>query len=195
MLNILFYTENPISIFSSILGSKQMCNNDVINLDKYLIDLNKGFDKLGNLPEKIKKQAYTLEYEDLVENPELYTKEICQYLNIDFDSEMLTEWQKSSYKGKAGDKEGVKKYTTISTKSVDKYSITLNNYYRKYIATRYIKSLDKDILNNMGYNKQTLLNELSAVNTPLNLIDSIKDMLKYTIAKCKYKIRNKILGV
>jgi hypothetical protein len=187
--------RNPLSIFSSILMSKQMCNNNIVNLDKYLVDLHKGFTSLGKLPDKIKRNAYIVKYEDFVLEPSKYTESICNYLEIPFEEEMLTQWASSTFKGKAGDKEGVVKYSKISLESSKNNTKFATNIFRKKLALRYIKSLDKDALHEMNYNKSQIINDLKSVQVKMHLIESFVDLLKYLYAILKYKIRNKILGV
>ncbi|MCW8828152.1 MAG: sulfotransferase [Gammaproteobacteria bacterium] len=186
--------RNPVSVLSSIIASKQMCGNSIAEIHKYLIDLNKGVVALGALPGRLLDKSFILKYEDLVNDPLSSIQNICRYLEIDVKHNMVDGWKDSSYNGRAGDKEGVVKYTTISTDSVSKYSAVISNQFRKQLAVRYINSLDEQLLTNMGYSKEVLLKDLKSLDVNFKPLESLKEYFQYLFARMKYKVKMRILG-
>lgn len=186
--------RNPVSVLSSIIASKQMCGNSMKEIHKYLIDLNKGVLALGKLPDKLLERAYILKYEDLVNDPLLFIQDICRYLEIEVEPNMVDDWKGSSYKGRAGDKEGVVKYMTISTDSVNRYSAVISNQFRKQLAVKYINSFDAKILSNMGYSKKELLKDIESLDVDCKPLDSLKEYFQYLYARTKYMVKMRILG-
>lgn len=93
----IFVIRDPRGIYASSKQIKERAKNDSsIKPPDYAINLNKsvkyiedtwsiGFDFVVKNPSK----SIIVYYEDLVLNPELITKEICEFIELDWDSGML----------------------------------------------------------------------------------------------------------
>jgi hypothetical protein len=79
----------------------------------------------------IKDKSYGLSYEGLVENPVMSIKGLLDYLELDFDETILSNFISQDTKGTRGDPTGVKKYTEIDTSSLTIWKETFATNYRK----------------------------------------------------------------
>jgi len=156
-----FLFRNPIQIMSSIMET--WCNSTFKGIHSYDIDLKRGPELLSQGYQLLKDKAYAFQYEQFVTNPEKYTTELCNYLNIPFIPEMLDNFSKQNTKGTMGDPNGTKKYKEIETQSLDKWTKTFNTIYRKKQAKKYINHLDEGHLQHQGYNRNDLLSSLEKI--------------------------------
>jgi hypothetical protein len=159
----IFLFRNPIHVMSSMMQT--WSNNRFNKMYYYERDLNYGPKALSEGYDLLKKKAYAIKYEEYVQDPQRYTQELCEYLEIEFDEDMLNSFSKQDTKGRMGDPTGVKEYKSVDTKSLDKWKNTYNTNFRKRYITNYIQRIDKDVFDKQGYNKQEILNEIKKVHT------------------------------
>lgn len=169
----IFLFRNPIHVYSSIIET--WGKGSFLGLHRYDIDLKTGPKKLSEGFQLLKDKAYALQYEEFVGNPEKYTEEICNYLNIPFKSEMLINFSSQDTKGTMGDPTGTKKYTKVETKSLKKWAKMFNTSFRIKQAKKYISYLNQADIKTQGYNKNELLKSLDEIKLKQRL--SILDFL------------------
>mgnify|MGYP006422375293 CR=1 FL=1 len=154
----IFLFRNPVNVMSSMIQT--WANGRLKKMYNYERDLNYGPVALSNGYKLLKDKAYALKYEDYVKNPEKYTKEICTYLDINFDEEMLSSFVDQDTKGQSGDPTGIKEYKTIDVNSIEKWKTTFNTRFRKKYIKKYIVSIDEKTLEIQGYSKQSILMDI-----------------------------------
>lgn len=184
----IFLFRNPVHILASIINT--WCNGRIKCLYAYYRDLHEGIHLLSLGYEKLKDKSYAVQYEKFVANPEKYIKEICEYLEIEYDESMMNNFVNSDTKGRMGDPTGVKEYKKISTDSLEKWEKTFNSYYKKLFVIRYIKSLNTEDLLILGYNKEKILTELDLIEIRTF---GFKDLFDDVYSKCVRFLKLNIL--
>ena len=158
----IFLFRNPVHIMSSIINT--WSNGGLKKLYSFERDLNYGPKALSIGYELLKDKAYSLRYEEYVTNPEKYTKEICDYLDLKFDKQMLNSFSSQNTTGEMGDPTGIKEYKNVSANSLGKWKNTFDTSFRKNMIYKYIESIDHEVLNIQGYNKSDILSEIDTLD-------------------------------
>ena len=172
----IFLFRNPVHVMSSMIQT--WCDGRFHKMYNYERDLYYGPKALSSGYELLKEKSYAIQYEKFVQEPEKYTKEICEYLEIEFDETILKSFAKQRTKGRMGDPTGVKQYKSVDTKSLEKWKITFNTRFRKYYIRKYIEEMDDGVLQIQGYRKQEILNEINNLKGKNTIpIQDILDLL------------------
>ena len=100
--------------------------------------------------------VFHVKYEQLVSEPEPLTRQLCQFLNLDFESDMLNVSASKSTQG-LGDPIGIKKYNGLSTNSIERWATEIAAEPEKYQFLRQLLSRisDNDIAT-YGYSPETM---------------------------------------
>jgi len=183
----IFLFRNPINIYSSILTT--WCNNKFSKLYGSHNDLNVGFNKISNAFNKYKanKNTISVKYEDLVSFPEKTIKQIQEFLDIEYDSKLTSNFVSSKIDTKTqntlGDPTGINQYKSISDETLKKWEKVFNTRFRKLILKRYInKKLSSKSIATQGYDKEEILKEISSLKNSIDL-RIIMDPFHYVIYK------------
>lgn len=171
----IFLFRNPVHVMSSIIQT--WSDGNLRKLFFYDRDLYYGPKALSDGYNLLKDKAYAIQYEEYVVNPDKYTKELCEYLEIDFDIDMLNEFTNQDTKGRLGDPTGVKEYKSISVASLDKWKKSFTTKFRKNMIKSYIKSFEDEVFETQGYNKGLILKEIESLDISNKYF--FKDRLDY----------------
>lgn len=183
----IFLFRHPLSIYSSVLRTWN--KNRFFNHGHY-VDLYEGPDNFLNGYNLLKDKSLKINYEDLVIDLENQIKDISEYLNLETDEFNIDEYNSKDLKGRMGDQKGIKKYSNVSNKSIDKWKKTFNTNFRKRIAKKYIRELDDDYLKLTGLNKIDTINEIENIKSKgLGVIDFIQYLLSNIYREIKVKIQ------
>lgn len=169
----IFLFRNPIHVMSSIIQT--WSKGTLKKLYGYNMDLKYGPQALSEGYNLLKDKSYAISYEDFVTEPQKYTDEICNYLEVEFDENMLNSFSRQETKGNMGDPTGIKEYKSISTKSLEKWKTTFNTTFRKKLVFDYVNSIDDSIFAVQGYDKKEILDEIE--NLQVTIRGSLKDRL------------------
>jgi len=175
----IFLWRNPLSIVSSLINS---WGNGNWNLFRYKIDLFSGIDNLLQAQRKYQDISYSLNYETLTTSKE-ELKSLFNYLELDYDSELLQKFKNVSFEGRMGDKSAKQDLGKINLVSNQDWQHSLNSSFRKNWATNYLNRLNADDLTRIGYSKDNLLVELKGLSND-NLAGNIQRDLKDRLAHC-----------
>jgi hypothetical protein len=171
----IFLFRNPLHVMSSIVQT--WCGGTFKNLYEYDRDLHYGPEALSRGYKLLKDKSYAIQYEEFVLNPEKCIQEVCDYLEIDFDKGMISNFSVQDTKGKMGDPTGIKEYKNIKASSLDKWKEVFNTPFRKKVIYKYIHSIDAEALAIQGYNKELILKEIKNLNIVFKL--SVVDIAHY----------------
>jgi len=179
----IFLFRNPIHVMSSMMQT--WSNGRFKQMYAYERDLNYGPQALSEGYELLKEQSYAIRYEEYVKNPEKHTQQLCEYLEIEFNENMLSSFANQNTKGRMGDPTGVKEYKSVDTKSLKKWKDTFNTNFRKNYIKKYIESIDEKILSIQGYDKKKILYDIDSIesNNKLNIQDTV-DLLYSDLVRC-----------
>ena len=183
----IFLFRNPVHIYGSIL--KTWCNNNFLNLYGSHNDLIYGFNKLSEayIRHKDKTNTFGIKYEDLVSNPTETTRNIQQFLEIDYDQNLKHNFINSDIDTKdeelLGDPTGIQQYNSISSETLKKWKSVFNTRTRKRILRKYISNnLSEKDLDSQGYSKKEILIEIKQLNTK-GRHNFLKDWMSYSAYK------------
>jgi tetratricopeptide (TPR) repeat protein/LPS sulfotransferase NodH/GT2 family glycosyltransferase len=150
--------RHPMAVLSSMLVSWFKNNphelqdsrnyNDLTEAPKMLLD---GIKLLG-------KRGYVVHYENLVQQTEIEISRLCQWLNVEFEPDMLCYGKKKFNDGRLGDKIEVLNYDIPVKKSIDKWKVNLSNPDLYPFAREVISKITPEICRQMGYNVYDFLN-------------------------------------
>ena len=175
----IFLFRNIVQVYASIVSTwgKGRLNKLFLNN----IDLLKGPKLLSNGYELLKYNAYALQYENLVQNPQRCLTELCDYLDINYSKRLHTDFIKQNTKGRLGDQVGVEQYKEISDSTINKWTSFCNSMMKKKIIKRYVESLDDKTLQIQGYSKNSILKEIQDIKVKyigiLDYFDWLQSML------------------
>jgi len=172
----IFLFRNPIHVYASAVltwgnnrfNKVRSIHHDIIHGSKLL---SEGF-------EKYKDVSLSVNYENFVTDFETELKRIINYLELDFNTSILTSFHNQDTKGSLGDPTGVKKYKNISTKSIHNWETVFNSTIRKKYAIWMLNKIDGKTLETQGYNKYLINKDINELNTKKNHL-FFKDGIDY----------------
>lgn len=154
----IFLFRNPVHVMSSMIQT--WSNGRLKQMYAYERDLNYGPKALSEGYELLRNKAYAIQYEEYVMNPKKYTKEICEYLDINFDEDMLSDFAFQDTKGRMGDPTGIKEYKSVDTRSLNKWEKTFNTKFRQNYIKKYIENIEESIFLTQGYSKKKIIEDI-----------------------------------
>jgi hypothetical protein len=139
----------------------------------YDFDYYKGIDNLVAAWQKHADQALAVNYEDLVLEPLQTWPRIFEYVGLDFQPELLEQFNRTKLKGKIRDPHAdLPEYQKINRKPVEKWKKLFTNPLRKRWARQYLHWIGAERLELMGYALPEILAELAAIpNSPRYLVE------------------------
>ncbi len=157
----IFLFRSPVQVMASVFNT--WCGGRLYCYYNYQRDLVYGFKALSDGYRMLQDKAFALRYEDLVKEPDTLVRDICRYLEIDFEPDMLNSFYRQDTKGRMGDPDGVKRYKSITPETLEKWKKFFSTSYRKRFLIKYISLLDEQDFKVQGYDKQAVLDEVKAL--------------------------------
>lgn len=157
---LIFLWRNPISIIGSILRT---WGRGRWNLFRYHIDLESGPRNLIETYRAHGESAIAIRYEDLIQHPEAASKQLFDYLGLDYRPEVLEGFADVKLEGSMGDQTGIRHGPTISSASLDAWTALLDSPLRKLWVRGYLRRLGDDTIKTMGYEPRSLFESLDNV--------------------------------
>ena len=162
-----FLWRNPLAIVASIV---ETWTDSKFNLLHNKIDLFDGLSNLIAAYEKYADKSCVLHYEALLSNPEKELRRLFDYLEIPFDSSLLSTFGNVDLQGTLGDQTGINQYRLVSKEPLAKWKQTLDNPVRKMWCRNYLKWIGEKRLAVMGYSLKELLWELDSSPFSLRMV-------------------------
>jgi len=182
----IFLFRQPLAIMSSIVKT---WNDDKFMPDyQNKIDLHDGPELLVEGWERNKHKSIRISYEELVMDVDKTLDAVYNYLGLEADLKDYTV--PDHLKGTMGDKTGVSKYKQVSAESLNTWVQVFNSWYRKKYALNYLDFLGEDLIARMGYNKKSIINELSRNGCSFKL--GIADYLNIVRVRIYHAVTGKI---
>jgi len=174
---IIFLWRNPLAITSSMIktwGKGQW------NLYMFYVDLYSGIHSLVNACNRYENKL-SVKYEDLVRDPDYEMKRIMDYLELEYDCNMIDKFKDAETIDAPGrgDPTGQYLYKNVTDKSTGKWKEIMSNPYRKAWGKRYLNWIGRDRLSVMGYDLDELLDGIQ--DSPTQYQYFLSD-----IARCVY---------
>ncbi|RDV27497.1 sulfotransferase [Alteromonas aestuariivivens] len=142
-------SRHPAAIFSSFANS--FFEGDYALTQKHEPLFERYIPAISAMLQDPDMDIFHIRYEDLVSDPQRYAQELCQFLNLQFEPEMLCVDKSKSTSG-LGDPIGIKKYKGLSKQSIERWAHEMvenpNNYqFLKNLLAR----ISADDLATYGY--------------------------------------------
>ena len=189
----IFLWRNPLAVASSI---NETWGNGRWKLHSYKIDLFKGLNNLVRSFQQHKEKVHGVRYEDLITKPDEAWQGIMDYLGLNFDRGIVSNFSNVQLEGRMGDQTGKSVYSNLSEVPLQKWKKTMANPLRKSWCRNYLEWLGEERLQVMGYSKVELLTQLNSVGMSFKY--GISDLTRrtYGVFYCicepaflQYKIR------
>lgn len=171
----IFLWRHPFAVVASIM---ETAAGGRWNLFRMHVDLYDGLENLVGAYANQKDRSLAVRYETLVNNPVSECSRIFDYLELTFDPAILDRLDRANVNGRFGDKRRTGPYDEISTMPIEKWKHTLANPFRKAWCRRYLKWIGRERLLVMGYDFDSILQELAEVPGKAQFISS--DIIRAT---------------
>lgn len=155
----IFLFRNPADVYASILTTWN--DGGFKRIWSHWIDLEEGPSLLSAGYRLLEDKACAVQYEALVSDPAATLHRICDYLGLDFDGQVVSDFVNHRPKGRMGDSTGVLQFDKVAGQSVDRWKTVFDSHIRKHVLARYIQALSDDDLSIQGYSKMALLESIS----------------------------------
>lgn len=162
----IFLWRNPLAVCASMI---ETWGNGRWNLYRYKVDLYQGLANLTDAYVRFADSALTIQYEQLILDPESSIKAVAGYLDLEFEDFAFDKFDSVKFTGSLGDPTGVQEYTSISRAPIDKWKRAMNRPLRRRMMHDYLTWLGEDRLTLMGYELDGLLADLQELPTKWNL--------------------------
>lgn len=180
----IFLWRNPLAVIASMIDSFK---NGRWELYRLQVDLFDGLLNLIAAYTKYKRQVCDVRYEDILANPGVEWQRVFSYLDLPFDSRVLSDFGQIQLKGRYGDSTGVKRYQGISTEPLEKWKHNLSNPIRKLWCRRYLLWIGRERLRVMGYDLDSLLVDLSALPPSFDHLASDVVQMVFGVGYCFFE--------
>jgi hypothetical protein len=165
---LIFVVRDPRGIIASMREvAKRAANNGNKKVrlgNNLLIDIrliNKYYQKVNNTKKKYPNNVYIIYYENILEFPERTIKKLCDYLNLEFLSQML-DTSKTNEISQLVDNQTIASFYTkemydrkISKSGVDRWKDIISEKEAQIIQ-EYFAGRDIDFLKNYSFQKQSI---------------------------------------
>lgn len=127
-------------------------------------DLYGGLERLLAAYEANQERVWAINYEQLVTNPQATLKSLLEnYLKIEFDPDITTKFNHLKLKGRMWDPTGVKRYSSVDTRPLQKWKSTMGGVLRQRWCHNYLDWIGNKRLEIMGYDLEELHAEVTEI--------------------------------
>lgn len=184
-----FLWRNPLSVIASIITTWE---HSRWKPTLFRGELFVGLPRLVEACQRGEDRAHSVHFEDLVTGDHGHWRSLMDYLEIEFDPNALTQFSNVKLNGRMGDPTGIKRYSTLSTEPMQKWTGALANPLRKEWCRRYLRFLGDDRLAVMGYERRRLIAELDSQPTRMDSL--LPDLMALAKDVAKEPIRVRTFG-
>ena len=154
--------RNPLAVVASILNTWK---DGRFDLRHYEQDIFRGPQNILSCVEKKSAAIFTVRYEDLVTQPEVWMKQLTAFLELPPLASVALPDQDPLKASKLGDKTGIHKFKEVSAAAVEEWKKSFASPLRRHWAKGYLEFLGEDALRRMGYERDELQAALQATPT------------------------------
>jgi hypothetical protein len=130
-------------------------------------------------------------YEDLIVGDEKEWRRVFNYLDLEFDDQVLSRFAAVPLNGRFGDRVGVREYARISEEPMHKWRTTLAGPVRVAWCRRYLRELGRQPLAAMGYDADELERQVAGGDG--NASSIVPDLTAMTVAWAGHTARRRTL--
>ena len=141
--------RNPLAVLNSII--KTWVKDDLSLLAEYRDDLLVAPLKMVECLRLSPHQCFKVRYEDIVTDPDTFTKEICQFLNISYSNDLLDYTNRRNPQWRFLDPIGIQQSNRPTHHSLSHWEKNFITPQDKLLAMSYLQALSPDLVKEMGY--------------------------------------------
>lgn len=146
--------RNPLAVLTSIIES--WTKMDWRKLSEYKYDLLSAPDYLLDGLKRLGANAFRLQYENVLTEPENEIKKVCDFIGIKFDKTIIEYGNSGLPKWQYGDQKTVYEKTKPDDLHSNKWIQSLSNPQAWRTAREYLDYIGEDRINKMGYSFKKL---------------------------------------
>ena len=162
--SFIYLWRNPLSVVASHVET--FCQGHW-GVAKHAGDLFDGLNNLVCSYERNADRAITARFEDLATGSTPAWEKVFNYLDLEFDPQLLERFDAVELNGRLGDVTGRAAYRRLDPEPLDKWKKTITTPLRKAWCRRYIRWIGEERLAVMGYDLATLEADLDSVQTSM----------------------------
>ena len=151
--------RNPAAILASVLNTHVQGYWPL--LSRYKDDLLLAPRKLTLIKDALRDRSLSIQYEELVQNPEIVIKNVCDYLAIPFLPEIINYGYSKIPAGSMGDQTEINRLHRPNPHRLNNWKELSSDFQANHFAVTYLSELGNEIINRMGYDYQAILQDLS----------------------------------
>lgn len=158
---LIFLWRNPLAIIASEVATFR---RNRWRLHCVRVQLYEGIANLVAAWRQYADRGCAVQYERLVTEPAREWSRLFSYLELAYDPDVLTRFAAVELRGRVQDSMGVRRYATLSREPLEKWKTTLASPIRRTWCRHYLQWLGAERLAAMGYELDTLQNQLRALS-------------------------------
>jgi len=152
--------RDPLDVLSSIIPT---WGNNRLWLHHAFLDLYHGPLRLHEAAQLYPARLHRVSYENLVAEPEATCRDVCAYLDLQFEPAMLRANGREALVGRLGDKSPNSERVDMVKDSVGRWHDVLATPIRRWFAHRYLRSLGPEVLRTFGIEMTERQREIAAL--------------------------------
>jgi hypothetical protein len=153
--------RNPLAVLSSIIDA--WVQDRWTRLPGFRDDLLSAPGLLAEGATLLGERARVIHYEKLVEAPAKTVSELCEWLGLAYDAQMLEYGMRGRLPGRYGDQIGLDRHARPSAESRDKWLKLGQTPQTRHLAESYLQALGPALLARLGYDEAELRDLLASV--------------------------------
>jgi hypothetical protein len=158
----IFLFRNPLSVLASILNT--LVKEHWLLLARYKHDLITAPDLLLNsLSVMDDGQSIKVNYEELVSQPDIQVRRLCEHIGLDYQDEMINYGRKKFTLGHMGDTTNINKYSSPTTENIDRWLKICEHRQPRHFVEEYLNFLGPIRLSKMGYDYENIRIQLKKI--------------------------------
>jgi len=184
---IVFLWRNPLAVVASLLETFRrgefepyLWKEDILSAGGRLVAANLA----------LTDRSYAVRYEDLVvASSEPHWRGLFDYLELEWEPEVLMTFSQVKLRGRAGDDTTTAKYHGLSSLPIDGWKRTFEGRVRQAWGRYALRTIGKASLEHMGYDAEVLDQELRALGLG-SLVRTAKDVPLLAASRVRHSLRS-----
>lgn len=164
-----FLWRNPLAVISSMI---ETWGAGRWNIYEFEFDLFDGLEGLISGQRHAGPRACSLQFEDVVGEESEARERLFEKLGFEFDATRTGQFSTVQLTGRMGDHTGRGRYVNLSQEPLERWKHTLGSPIRKMWCRRYLRWIGKERLAVMGYDLDSLMQELDSIPARISAIPS-----------------------
>lgn len=158
----IFLFRQPLAVMASIVRTWN--RGHFVPDYQNRVDLEEGPRLLAEGWRRLSDRSIRITYENLVEDTPGTMMHIMHYLALSGEAVDWSSVNGGALTGRMGDKVGVRRYSGVVRERLAEWARIFDTRFRRYYARRYIQRLGSDLVRELGYDSQVLIEQMDRQN-------------------------------